>query len=165
MTRKFIPLIFLLILHVNSYARSIDIQCEYDFVRTENFSEFVKRDIAETPLKAGFYKKYEWWEFWNKRIIYFSINLKTNGVTGGIAGDGMYFPNNTIADVFPDQILIRQEFEYADHPNHKHLVRSFIVNRLNGQFFGDYYEADLKTDKDIERYSMYGKCKSIKRLF
>jgi hypothetical protein len=77
----------------------------------------------------------------------------------------MYIPNNTIADIFPDQIIIKQKFEYIDHPNHKHLINQFNIGRLDGYFFGSYYEADPKTDKDIDRYSIRGKCERIKRLF
>lgn len=158
-------LICLLTTSMTLNAQSIDIQCDYDFYRTNEFKEFVRKEIEKKPVNAEFYKKHEWWEFWRKRIMYFSIDLVTKKVTGGLTGDGLYSPENTSAEIYPDIIMIKQQVEYNEYPNQKHLVHDFYINRLDGSLFASEYNVDSKTNKDVKTYSIHGTCKRIDRLF
>ncbi len=210
MFKKCLLLLSLMMLCFSSYAKIIDIQCEYDLsepltvvsspqddysdlgaipVPQNDYSELgaipVPQDKREIVNDLNNHKKsnqrtagmleilkhpltfysyqYAWWIFNRKNIIHFSVNLKSKDVIGGFS-DGSYgltFPAG--ADIYPDHITIKEQFEDAE--KHKHLMHRFDIDRTDGQFFGSYYELDLKTDTDVEKYSMHGKCEPIERLF
>lgn len=85
-------------------SSSIDISCEYDFVRTESFEQFVKKEKND-----DFYKMHNWWEFHKKRQMHFSINQNTKSVTCGFTGDNFCTSSNTTSDVYPDECVFRSE--------------------------------------------------------
>lgn len=185
--KKIILFAFILILNVNGYAQSIDIQCEYNLVhpllgqpnssnwepindfnnhKDENKLTTAILEVLKHPLTFECYQ-YLWRCFCNrgsKNVIYLSVNLNKKDATGGLleTNEGLTF-SPAIADIYPDYITVKEQIESAE--KHTHLRNLFNINRIDGQFFGDHYEVDLKTNKDVKKYSMYGKCKPIKRLF
>ncbi|HAT7956452.1 TPA: hypothetical protein GJ770_03930 [Legionella pneumophila] len=151
-------LFFLIFFDIN--AQTIDIQCNYDYVRDDNFNKFVKTEVAKRDWIADSYRKYSWWEFWSKRLIYFSINIENEKVTGGLDDNIGYFSNNTTAYILPNKIGIEHRLE-----SEKNLRETFWIDRINGKFQGSYFELDPKTTKENEKYKIQGDCKPIQRLF
>ncbi len=48
-----------LMISISIHARSIDIQCKYDFYRTDDFNQFVKKEVKKHWWNAEFYKEHK----------------------------------------------------------------------------------------------------------
>jgi hypothetical protein len=152
---------FLSIIISHVYANVIDLECKYDFIRdNQKFNDLLK-ESANSAVKKERYRKHEWWEFWNSKIIYFSINTNNNKATA-LFNDLIYFPGESDVFIRPDMFSVTKEL---DESNKKFKIADFNINRLTGNLFGTIYKFDTKTNDNNEEYSISGICKPIDRKF
>lgn len=101
----------------------------------------------------------------------FSIDLLKKQVTGGGSNSyGVFSPENTIADVTPDHISIKQYYLAAVVSKPQFLINQFFIDRFTGIVYADHYNADEKPfdegDKKIIIKNSKGTCRRIEnRLF
>lgn len=150
-----------------AFANSINIECDFDYIRSDKFKEYVKTCNSDANQNCRminpeeYFKKYAWYNFLSERKQYFSIDTETKHIDTFASKHSLpysYYVSSALQGLFIGVSMISFEEKLDEE---KFAREKVTIDRIDGSFYGT--TMDPKTGKEL--YGTIGSCKQLKRLF